>query len=158
MKETEKIIEVLNDLIEINNDRIAGYEKAAADIDSDEATLKTLFYQFAEESRDHKTTLADEVLALGGSPDVGKTTDRGKIYRAWMDVRVTFSGNDTVSTLSSCEFGEDAAQRAYAAAIEASENFPNNIQLIISRQKELLKMSHDKIKSTRDQYKNAVHH
>lgn len=158
MNESEKIIEVLNDLIKINNDRIEGYEKAADNIDPDETTLKTLFYQLSEESRENKTKLIEEVKSLGGDPDADQTTGRGKIYRRWMDVRVTFSGNDTVSTLSSCEFGEDAAQRAYEDAIEDSADFPASVQQLISRQQELLKMSHDLIKNQRDQYKSEVHH
>jgi uncharacterized protein (TIGR02284 family) len=158
MKDTEKIIDVLNDLIKINNDRIEGYEKAADDIDPEESTLKTLFYQLSEESRENKTRLIEEVKSLGGDADEDKTTERGKIYRTWMGVRVTFSGSDTASTLSSCEFGEDAAQRAYAEALEASSDFPASVQNLISNQKDLLKMSHDLVKNQRDQYKNTVHH
>ena len=158
MKDSEKIIEVLNDLIKINNDRIEGYEKAAADVDAEESTLKTLFYQMSEESRECKEKLVEKVEALGGDADSDKTTERGKIYRAWMEVRVTFSGNDTESTLSSCEFGEDAAQRAYKDAIEASSEFPTDVKQLIVRQKELLKMSHDLIKNQRDQHKSTVHH
>ena len=62
MKDTEKIIDVLNDLIKINNDRIEGYEKAADNIDPEESTLKTLFYQLSEESRENKSKLVDECL------------------------------------------------------------------------------------------------
>jgi uncharacterized protein (TIGR02284 family) len=158
MKDSEKIIEVLTDLIKINNDRIEGYEKAADNIDADETTLKTMFYQLSEESRENKDRLIEEVKSLGGDPEADETTNRGKIYRRWMDVRVTFSGNDTLSTLSSCEFGEDAAQRAYQDALDESRDFPASLQQLISRQQELLKMSHDLIRNQRDQYKNAVHH
>ena len=47
-------IEVLNDLIKINNDRITGYEKAAENVEKDDVMLKTLFYQVAEESQEYK--------------------------------------------------------------------------------------------------------
>jgi hypothetical protein len=33
-----------------------------------------------------------------------------------MDVKVSFSGNDRQAILESCEFGEDAAQKAYKDA------------------------------------------
>ena len=36
-------IETLNDLVQINNDRIAGYEKALKEIDEENADLKSLF-------------------------------------------------------------------------------------------------------------------
>ncbi|HEY5747272.1 MAG TPA: hypothetical protein VIU12_14440 [Chryseolinea sp.] len=43
MEKNEKTIEVLNDLIRINNDRIEGYKKASANTHIAEADLKTLF-------------------------------------------------------------------------------------------------------------------
>jgi len=46
--ENKIAIEVLNDLIKINNDRIAGYEKAAENVEKSDVMLKTLFYQIAE--------------------------------------------------------------------------------------------------------------
>ena len=156
MKDSEKIVEVLNDLIKINNDRIEGYEKAATDIDQDETLLITLFYQLSEQSREFKDTLSEKVKGFGGSPANDKTTEKGKIYRAWMEVKVTFSANDTQSTLSSCEFGEDAAQRAYQDALETSAEFPSEVTQLIANQKDLLKMSHDLIRNQRDQFKTAV--
>jgi len=158
MKNSEAIIEVLNDLIEINNDRIVGYEKAAADIDPDEGSLKTLFHQLSDESRELKDVLSKKVEVLGGDPVVDKTTGIGKIYRAWMQAKVTFSGNDAHSILSSCEFGEDAAQRAYSDAVDASDNFPPDVKQVIENQKELLKMSHNLIRNQRDQFKVTVSH
>ena len=152
MKNNEKTIEVLNDLIKINNDRIEGYENAAENIDPSEVMLKTLFYQIAEESQDFKSALASRALALGGEP-ASDSTIPGKIYRAWMDVKATFSGDDKKATLESCEFGEDAAQRAYKEALAASEDLPADIVQTIEEQRNLLKMSHDLIRNQRDEYK-----
>jgi uncharacterized protein (TIGR02284 family) len=73
-----------------------------------------------------------------------------------MDIKVTFSGNDTQSTLKSCEFGEDAAQRAYKKAIEESAEFPEEVKHMIRNQQHLLKMSHDLIRNQRDENKEAV--
>ncbi|RYF22676.1 MAG: DUF2383 domain-containing protein, partial [Flavobacteriales bacterium] len=42
--------EILNDLIEINNDRIAGYEKAIEELKAEDADLKTLFVKMVGES------------------------------------------------------------------------------------------------------------
>lgn len=155
MEENKKIIEVLNDLIEINADRIKGYEKAAGNLDSSEVMLRSLFYQIADESQEIKERLADKVVALGGEPATD-TTERGKVYRVWMDIKATFSGNDSVSTLEACEFGEDAAQRAYKAAEADSQEFPEEIRHMIKNQQHLLKMSHDLIRNQRDQYREKV--
>ena len=151
----KNIIEVLNDLIKINADRIEGYEKAVSNLDNSEVMLKSLFYQVSDESQEIKERLTDKVIALGGEPATD-TTQRGKVYRVWMDIKATFTGHDTISVLEACEFGEDAAQRAYKTAVEESKDFPDEIKHMIKNQQHLLKMSHDLIRNQRDQSKEAV--
>ena len=148
----KEIIEVLNDLIRINRDRIAGYEKAVENLDEGDAALKTLFYQLSDESQKLKEQLSSEVRSLGGEP-AEDTTMSGKIYRAWMDIKDTFAGDDTKSALEACEFGEDAAQKSYAEALDDSREFPDDIQRLIRDQKAKLKGSHDLIRNKRDEYK-----
>src|SRR5687767_8160804 len=127
MEDNKKIVEVLNDLIKINTDRITGYEKAASNVDNSEVMLKSLFYQISDESQEIKERLIDKVIALGGVP-ADESTLPGKVYHVWMDLKTTFSGDDTTSTLEACEFGEDAAQRAYQEAEEESKSFPEVIR------------------------------
>jgi len=136
----------LNDLIEINNDRIAGYEKASTETKDND--LQNVFREMASQSRQLKTELSDHVRVEGKEPAEGTTT-RGKIYRAWMDVKVAFKGKDRKTVLNSCEFGEDAAQRAYTAAMKEDELSPETRKLI-QHQKDELKISHDRIKRLRD--------
>lgn len=145
----EKTVEVLNDLIEINNDRIVGYEKAIKETDLKDADLKVVFTNMLHESRVHKQALVTEVTQLGGEVETG-TTASGKIYRAWMEVKATFTGNDRKAILSNCEFGEDAAQKAYKEALE-SDDLPAYVRELITQQKVELRASHDKIKQMRDQ-------
>ncbi|HTF22215.1 MAG TPA: PA2169 family four-helix-bundle protein [Chryseolinea sp.] len=151
----KEIIEVLNDLIRINRDRIAGYEKAVENLEEGEAVLKTLFYQLSDESQKMKEELTTEVVSLGGEPAEDSTVS-GKIYRAWMDIKDTFAGDDAKSALEACEYGEDAAQKAYAEAIEDSREFPETIQGLIRDQKDILRLSHDLIRNKRDEYKAAA--
>ena len=141
-------IEVLNDLIQINNDRIEGYEKARKELKDGDADLKSLFLNMIEESQKYKMALATEVSAVGEDIETGTTTS-GKIYRAWMDVKALFSGDDRQTVLNNCEFGEDAAQNAYKAALE-EEELPANLRELISDQKASLRVSHDEIKRLRD--------
>lgn len=149
MKLNEKTAEVLNDLIEINNDRIEGYERASRETESDDADLRALFNNMASESRRYVNELTSLVSQTGEEPAKG-TTVRGKIYRAWMDVKATFSGHDRKAILASCEFGEDAAQRAYDAALSSDAEIPANIRQVIMDQKTNLDNSHDKIRAMRD--------
>jgi uncharacterized protein (TIGR02284 family) len=145
----EKTSEVLNDLITINNDRIAGYNKAEKEAGAQDADLQSLFRQMSAESRSYVTDLSKYVVASGDEP-TNKTMLSGKIYRAWMDVKATFSGKDRKAILASCEFGEDAAQKAYDSALSSDAELPTEVRQLIMDQKTSLKKSHDRIKALRD--------
>src|SRR6185295_11239277 len=115
MKSSKEIIEVLNDLIKINNDRIEGYDKAIENAKTIDIGLQTIFSKMKSESIKYTAELHNRILQLGGEP-TDNTTVSGKLYRAWMDVKATFTGKDRKSLLEACEYGEDAAQKAYKDA------------------------------------------
>lgn len=152
---TTAATEILNELVLINNDRIAGYEKALDELKSrDDAAsqdldLHVLFQRMIAESRDNRNALGQEIQASGGEMAEGTMTS-GKIYRAWMDVKALFTGKDRHSILASCEGGEDAALKAYKTALE-EEGLPSYLRELISSQKSIIKRSHDEIKMLRDQ-------
>jgi len=148
METKEMTTPVLNDLVHINNDRIVGYERAMKELKDEDAELKVLFTGMIGDSHQFKMELATEIVAAGEEVDTG-TTNSGKIYRVWMDVRAAFTGHDRKAILASCEFGEDAAQKAYQMALD-DEDLPLNTRSLISAQKQSLKNSHDKIKFLRD--------
>jgi uncharacterized protein (TIGR02284 family) len=149
MKTSEKTYEVLNDLIQINNDRIEGYERAAKETASEDSDLRSLFLSMASESRRYVSELTQHVSQSGNEPAEG-TTGSGKIYRVWMDVKATFSGKGRKAILASCEYGEDAAQKAYDEALGTDAELPTEIRQLITDQKSSLRKSHDKIKRMRD--------
>jgi uncharacterized protein (TIGR02284 family) len=149
MNVNEKTSEVLNDLVRINNDRITGYERAAKDADAKDADLKALFTRMADESRQYVNELTNYVARTGEEP-AKETTVSGKIYRAWMDVKATFTGKNRKAILASCEYGEDAAQRAYDSALASDAEISTEVRQLIMDQKTNLKQSHDKIKAMRD--------
>ena len=151
MERNSNLIEVLNDLIRINNDRTTGYAKAADNAREIDVDLRAIFDKMGDESREYARELADDVIRLGGEPATG-TTASGKIYRAWMDVKATFTGKDRTSILAACEFGEDAAQRAYEAALASDAEMPAEVRQLIATQKSALRTSHDLIKKYRDMH------
>jgi uncharacterized protein (TIGR02284 family) len=153
MTTTTELTEVLNDLIKINYDRIEGYRKAAEESKAHDIELHPLFQGMADESRIHVSELTKHVRELGGEAESG-TTNMGKIYRVWMDVKATFTGKDRQSIIASCEFGEDAAQKAYDQALAADADMDTHTRQMITSQKETLKKSHDRIKAMRDAGKN----
>ena len=153
MKSSKEIIEVLNDLIKINNDRIEGYDKAIENAKTIDIGLQTIFSKMKSESIKYIAELHNRILQLGGEP-TDNTTVSGKLYRAWMDVKATFTGKDRKSLLDACEYGEDAAQKAYKDAIE-EEGLPADIRDLITEQKRSLRRSHDEIKAMRDMQKSV---
>ena len=149
MTTTEEMVEVLNDLIMINNDRIEGYRTAIDETKDLDADLKQTFGDMIDESRGYLSELNAQVSSLGGEKETG-TTNMGKIYRVWMDIKTAISGHDRKSILSACEFGEDAALKAYKTALEHEEDLDSDTRSLILEQRRTLKQSHDKIKQMRD--------
>jgi uncharacterized protein (TIGR02284 family) len=144
----EKIIDVLNRLIVINNDRIEGYHTAAKE--TLEEDLKTLFAHFAQTSEQCKIELEHEVHKLGGTPDEG-TRITGKFFRMWMDVKAALTNNDLKIVLDSCEFGEDIAGDTYNQALSENVGILTMEQnRMLSAQYASLKANHNNIKGLRD--------
>jgi|SRR5690606_17346616 conserved hypothetical protein len=148
MEDLKKTAEVLNDLIKINNDRIAGYQKAIEELPAVDADLKALFSSLIEQSERLKDELRQHISGWQDRAD-GQTTTSGKIYRAWMDLKQAFAVDDRKAVLDSCEYGEDVAQKAYREA-EKEEGISTAAKALISSQKTQLLASHDHIKQLRD--------
>ncbi len=147
--ENEKVTGLLNDLIRINHDRVVGYEKAIDELKDEDADLKTLFQRYIIESRQYAQELTTEVTRLGGDPADG-TTNSGKVYRVWMDLKAAITGKDRKTILNNCEFGEDAAQKAYDTALNTDTDLEPSLRDLIVRQKATLKAGHDEVKRLRD--------
>jgi uncharacterized protein (TIGR02284 family) len=62
MQTNDSLIEVLNDLVKINNDRITGYETAIDEINEGDIDLKGMFRKMANDSRDNVKELSELVL------------------------------------------------------------------------------------------------
>jgi uncharacterized protein (TIGR02284 family) len=141
----EKSIDTLNSLIECNNDRIEGYERALKE--TSESDLRSLFTEFADHSRKFKQELASEVRKLGGEPEEGTSTS-GKLYRAWMDVKAALTSKDRRAILSSCETGEDVAVKWYEDKLK--DGSANSHTQLIRTEYEQIKKDHDKVRDMRD--------
>lgn len=141
-------VDTLNKLVEINNDRIEGYETASKE--TNEPELKTLFSHLAQTSHSCNQELMSEIHLLGGTPTEG-TKISGKFFRVWMDVKAALAGNDRKAILSSCEYGEDHAVETYENVLEEDlEHLSFEQQRIVRAQYLLIKSDHDKVKSMRD--------
>lgn len=142
-------VATLKDLMMINNDRIAGYQKAADNLQESDSSLRELFYTMKAQSENFNQQITGQLKDLGAETTQGTTTG-GKLYRAWMDVKDVFGGDDAKSILASCERGEDAARSAYQNALQ-SNDLSNASRAVIQQQFDKELEAHNKIKSLRDQ-------
>lgn len=145
---TTDSITALNELIEINNDRIAGYKTAIAETkDSD---LRLTFTQLMATSEKNLSELIEAVYNLGGTPEES-TTVAGKIYRVWMDAKAALTGEDRHQILSSCEYGEDVALRTYEHVLDKHNDELSAQHLeLVRAQRAKMQQDHDKVKAMRD--------
>jgi uncharacterized protein (TIGR02284 family) len=150
MENNKATIETLNDLVQINNDRIKGYENAIKE--TEDAELVSVFNNKILESQQFRSTLTEEVQVLGADADTGNSVS-GTIHRTWLELKAKFTGHSSHSILEDCEFGEDAIKKAYQSALD-EEHLPAYIRDILNDQKMILDQSHDEIKALRDSIAN----
>ena len=145
MIDNEKTVDVLNTLIQINNDRIEGYDTAFKE--TEEQDLKAHFSQFMQTSQKCKKELVDEVARLGGEP-TESTRVSGKFFRVWMDVKAAITGKDRKAILGSCEYGENVAYETYQDVLK------DELEHLRSEQQTMIKAQHAHLKADRDLVKS----
>lgn len=145
---SEKTTEALNDLIIINNDRYEGYQKAMEQVE--DADLKDLFSQFSMQSKANNAELRSMVPASEDTPDRDETRISGKFYRVWMDVKNSLASNNRKEVLSSCEYGEDVAKKAYEDALSERGELTSDSVAVIQKQYDEILNAHNQVKSLRD--------
>lgn len=149
MESIEKIMDVINKLIKLNNDRVAGFEQAGTDLEDNDNRLIPIFRQLANESRQYSAELTGLALQYG-NPDNGTTTS-GDLHRAWIDIKTSFTCNNLQAVLDECERGEDAIKAAYREALDAGDELNPEVIQLLQRQQQGIENGHNLIKSLRDE-------
>ncbi|MFD2935949.1 ferritin-like domain-containing protein [Spirosoma flavum] len=141
----KEIVDDLNDLVKINNDRIQGYEKAIED--TEDPQLDDLFRHYVIQSQNFRSQLADHIVRIDGLAvsDATSTDVSSKIHRAWIDIKSALTGKDRDTVLSSVEFGESAAVESYQDAI-AKDHIPAYIREVLQKQLSELQEAWEKVK------------
>ena len=124
----KEIVSTLEGLIAILEDGKLGYTNAAEHVE--DAMIKSNFTNYARERASFITELQDEINRLGKSTDTAGGGPLGALHRAWIDIKATFTSNDTESIINACITGEEAAIEKYEIALEQEELSPNQIELI----------------------------
>jgi uncharacterized protein (TIGR02284 family) len=134
-------VAVLNGLIQTCRDGEQGFRTAAEAIE--DAALRRLFESYAEQRAEFARELQGQVARLGGEP--AKSGDvAGALHRGWMKIREAVAANDEAAIIAECERGEDAAVRAYRAAVD--REIPGEAGAVIERQYLQVKDAHDHVR------------
>lgn len=150
MDNNEKKIDLVNRAVEINNDRIKGYEKAIEIAgDANIRELQELFRQYIEQSRQFITELSPYLERYGQEPTEDSNLT-GKIFRIWMDIKSAISPSISQAILESCEKGEDEFKETYKEILsDCLDEFQELID-VLQQQLATQLEAHQKIKELRD--------
>ena len=128
----DKSISVLNDLLHITNDRIAGFAKVEDKVWETHSNLKEAYDDMVSRSVDMKNDLINLINTKGGDAD-NTTSISGAFHRAWIDVKNTFSADRDESTLENVVFGEKAAIDAYQDALDSGDLCQESTSLVLDQ-------------------------
>jgi len=148
MMKNDKLIDTLNDLVQISKDGEEGFRVCAEDASERQAYYKTQFLERSQACGQSALELQNLVRALGGEP-TNHTTVSGALHRQWINIKGAIVGKDDEAILNECERGEDAAVNAYRKAL--AEDLPSDVRLIVERQYQGVLANHDRVKALRDQ-------
>jgi uncharacterized protein (TIGR02284 family) len=141
----QKPLEILNNLIVVNNDRMQGYHYAARETDA--SILKELFSRLQESSWQFKTELCREVYKLGAAPVEGNVASPD-FFKAWMDVMTAIGKGDHKAILNSCVYEEGVVLKKYEEALlEEDEHITTQQHLLFNKQHHLLLADNEKVKN-----------
>jgi uncharacterized protein (TIGR02284 family) len=141
----DKVIGILNDLVETCRDGQEGFKEAGENATSPE--LKRFFADASLERARFVGELQTEVRAMGGDPEKTGST-AGALHRTWIWVKGTLTGKDDESILNEAERGEDSAVKAYEDALR--EALPANCRTMLENQYREVRQAHDRVKRMRD--------
>ncbi len=99
MEVQKSVVDSLNDLLKENCDAKRGYRKAAERLD--DPSLKGLFMNLSEQRDNFKKIVREEILSLGGEPQVFRQVD-GPIQNAFAQPDLLLVLNTVEKTLSGC--------------------------------------------------------
>ena len=148
MMNIEKSIVVLNNLIEVNNERIEIYKTATKVIEEND--LKDLFSEFQKTSAIFKSELVEEVQKMGGVP-VKVARNKSLLVRVWIIFKSKLMGQEREDILNTLEYNEFVAIKSYKDTLSDNlDHLTAELHIMLKSQQILLTAHHDKVKKLGD--------
>jgi uncharacterized protein (TIGR02284 family) len=137
------IISIVSRLLEVCNERVSGYKKAASQVKDEE--IKQLFEQIAIQTEGFSKQLLQFInhtkLSHTG------TSTMSELWEAWIGFKSSLTNGSRRSMLDACLTGEAAAIKAYRKAL--TEKLPTELKEVIFSQMEQIENTYKNIKSIR---------
>jgi uncharacterized protein (TIGR02284 family) len=139
--DTKAQIVLLNDLIAMCYNGASGYALAATRVSAE--SLATLLSDYAQQRAVFAEQLRDEVLHLGGAPEIGGDL-AGSIHRLWIRLKRFFVTGDA-AIIAECLAGDTAALEVYEEARQAIG--PGRIEPVVEQQYEAIRAARDRLQA-----------
>ena len=143
-------VSTLNDLLQITNDRIEGFNKVEDKVWEKYPNLKSDYTNMVDQSQKMRLELKSLISERNGDAD-DSTTVAGGLHRTWIDVKNAFSSDNAESTLENVTFGENAAIEAYQKALDSGDLCPESSR-VVQAQLHSLKASYEKFKNLENRH------
>ena len=137
-------VEILNDLLAIQHERIAAY-KAFMKYQVNDGSVYQLFRTIADKSRNLLFELRSHMSSSCIDP-ADRVEIRGEVCKSWPGIRYFTPDSTVASIFSCCEYNEWLTMMTYQHALEMSENKSPELRSLLSdhftRMKESFEMVH----------------
>jgi len=120
-QQTAKSIEILTDLVKIHDDRISGYRQALSQLINVDSGLRNEIDKIISDGEYCKQQLLQKIKVLTGGAEI-KSKIHGKIYNAWRDLKMIFSGITQKSIIDCSQYNEMIALYVDNTRIDVEPN------------------------------------
>lgn len=146
MEKYAELINLLNDLIRINIDRVKELKKRIKDLGKD-SELVPLIKRLIKESCEFKEQLVKEVQKKGGEAINRIAGNSGRIYNSWNEFKKWLSQKKDLSILEMVQYNTRAALKVYKEAVFMVANIPADALDLIATQKAHLRRGCESIEA-----------
>ena len=134
---SNKLRQILTELLRKNQDAQQGYQKAAEDVKV--PTLVTYFEECSQQRQTFVRELQSEMKDLGIEVPNVSTTWQGDIHQLWMDLRSVLASDKEDAVLQETIRGDNSALEEYSSLL-GTEQLPESTRRLLEAQKQKIEM------------------
>jgi len=146
---SQKSIDWLQSLIQINIDSRDGFKEAADNLKESNPTLSNRFCQWSS-NRDQQAHELRMMVASNAETPTNSGSFTAAAHRTWMDIRSALGGGDQ-AILDEAERGEDTIKAKYEEALKDMGGHEACCDTL-RRHLAAIQQSHDEVKALRDSH------